>query len=654
MAGKSAGRASGNIIVCGRAYNIGWKTVNYFDNPLFSAYYQGCFKGKEGGKPQSPFPFAPAKGLERALKRYRERRLMGGSRNDLRRLQDILRQFVVHHDGCATSETCFHVLHDERGLSVHFLIDNDGTIYQTLDLVDGAYHAAGVNEISIGVELCNRGQVELDGPDFYKKKFGINRNVEEIVVHNTRYRMWAYTPEQYMAMEALGKALARLFPNLPQVFPEWNNYVLPTWMAEPRGFAGYLGHYHITNNKWDPGAFNFKWLAQKIRSRSVWFSCLDRDSECKGAPEIEDDAARAEQQAQGLYKNNEEDSMGGYFPVGPFGRSRLWHGGIHLNYNEGTPIFNPFPGRVVALKYADDVPIGSANFVLMRHGFRLAGKEAIFFILYFHIQREDPKQPRMSWMAGADKAPWWEAVQRGEVAYPDFDLGGGEVIGHVGHAGPPGSLEGQMHVEVMSAKDLAADLEPGYFKSIEGGGSGPFCEVGEIISAIDKPKGRGDGQLSEAELRAFFQRDATRTELRKLAVHSRSEWGASADYEAALLRSKEFKGMTKVARSRLFRDQIEPTLWYTEDLAQRVGLPKDYIVWHYHPVRFIAWMNGQLKKQATVTAVIQVNSGPAAAKVLDDRDSLEGFTDEEDEMSAEASRRLGLEELANGYPEEKQ
>jgi hypothetical protein len=55
-----------------------------------------------------------------------------------------------------------------------------------------------------------------------------------------------------------------------------------------------------------------------------------------------------------------------------------------------------------------------------------------------------------------------------------------------------------------------------------------------------------------------------------------------------------------------------------------------------------------------VTAVIQVNSGPAAAKVLDDRYSLEGFTDEEDEMSAEASRRLGLEELANGYPEEKQ
>ena len=85
MAGKSAGRASGNIIVCGRAYNIGWKTVNYFTIRCSPPTTRAA-SGQEGGKPQSPFPFAPAKGLERA-KRYRERRLMGSSRNDLRRLQ---------------------------------------------------------------------------------------------------------------------------------------------------------------------------------------------------------------------------------------------------------------------------------------------------------------------------------------------------------------------------------------------------------------------------------------------------------------------------------------------------------------------------------------------------------------------------------------
>ena len=82
-------------------------------------------------------------------------------------------------------------------------------------------------------------------------------------------------------------------------------------------------------------------------------------------------------------------------------------------------------------------------------------------------------------------------------------------------------------------------------------------------------------------------------------------------------------------------------------------MPKDFVVWHYHPVRFIAWMNSQLRKQATtMVGQIQVAQGPAAAKVLDDRESLEGFTDEEDEMSPEASRRLTLEDLANGYPEE--
>lgn len=653
MSSKNQGvRPSGNIIVCERAYNIGWKVVNFYDNRLFSAYYPGCFKGKDGARPVSAYPFSPAKGLERATKRYRERRYMGGVRKDLRRLQDIIRQFVVHHDGCGSSETCFHVLHDERGLSAHFLIDNDGTIYQTLDLADGAYHAAGVNEISIGVELCNRGPVDLDGPEFYRKR-GISRNVTDVQIHNTKYRMWEYTNEQYGAMEALGRALARLFPNLPQVYPEWQGYILPTWMAEPRGFAGYLGHYHVTNNKWDPGCFNFKWLTQKIRSRSVWFSCIDRDAECGQPVEIEDDLTRAEQQAGPLYKNNEEDSMGGYFPVGPFGKTRLWHGGIHLSFNEGTPIFNPFPGRVVALRYDDDVPIGSANFVLLRHGFRLAGKEVIFFLLYYHLQREDPAKPRMSWIGGADKAPWWSAVQAGETAYPDFDLGGGEVLGHVGHAGPPGSYEAQIHVEAFAAKDIAAELDPGYFKPIEGSSGGLFCDVADIVKAIDRPVGRGDGLLSEAELRAFFQRDAARAELRKLAVHSRSEWGAAADYDAMLQRSKDLRAMPKAARARLFKDQIEPTLWYTEDLAQRVGLPKDFVVWHYHPVRFVAWMNNQLKKQATVTAVIQMNNGPAAKAVLDDRESLEGFTDEEDELSMEAGKNLTLEDLANGYPEEK-
>ena len=48
-------------------------------------------------------------------------------------LQQVVDQFVIHFDVCGTSRRCFEVLQDKRGLSVHFMLDIDGTIYQTLD-----------------------------------------------------------------------------------------------------------------------------------------------------------------------------------------------------------------------------------------------------------------------------------------------------------------------------------------------------------------------------------------------------------------------------------------------------------------------------------------------------------------------------------------
>ncbi|HPH29459.1 MAG TPA: hypothetical protein PLA87_21565, partial [Pseudomonadota bacterium] len=168
-------------------------------------------------------------------------------------------------------------------------------------------------------------------------------------------------------------------------------------------------------------------------------------------------------------------------------------------------------------------------------------------------------------------------------------------------------------------------------------------------------QGKGDGVLSEKELRDFFQHGTERADLRKLAVRFMSEWGNDPQYEAALLKSKDFRLLPKAARLKLYKEQIQPTLWYTEELALKVGLPKDFIVWHYHPVRFVAWMNSQMRRQATTVAgAIQLAQGPAAAQVLDDRDSLEGFTDEEDELSLEAGKKLTLEDLVGGYPEEKE
>jgi N-acetyl-anhydromuramyl-L-alanine amidase AmpD len=40
---------------------------------------------------------------------------------------------------------------------VHFLLDVDGTIYQTLDLHEKAFHATYANDFSIGVEIAHPG-----------------------------------------------------------------------------------------------------------------------------------------------------------------------------------------------------------------------------------------------------------------------------------------------------------------------------------------------------------------------------------------------------------------------------------------------------------------------------------------------------------------
>jgi hypothetical protein len=76
---------------------------------------------------------------------------------DLPTLQKVVDQWVIHYDVCGTSRQCFKVLHDMRGLSVHFMLDLDGTIYQTLDLKERGWHATSSNSRAVGVEIANMG-----------------------------------------------------------------------------------------------------------------------------------------------------------------------------------------------------------------------------------------------------------------------------------------------------------------------------------------------------------------------------------------------------------------------------------------------------------------------------------------------------------------
>ncbi len=156
-------------MVCGQLYHTTTRVVLWTDPGGYDAYRieprtagQEAAAGKEAGNtvPRRGNRFGTrTKGLtQEEIERVRA----GGW--DPGTLGRVVDQFVIHFDAAGTSKRCFQVL-ERRGLSVHFMLDLDGTIYQTLDAKEAAWHATIANGRSIGVEVANIGAYSVDGPD---------------------------------------------------------------------------------------------------------------------------------------------------------------------------------------------------------------------------------------------------------------------------------------------------------------------------------------------------------------------------------------------------------------------------------------------------------------------------------------------------------
>jgi hypothetical protein len=136
-------------------------------------------------------------------------------------VQGVIRQCVIHLDGCTSSEMCMDVLHNERGLSCHFLVDNDGTVFQTLDLGYMAYHARGMNPRSVGIELSNLG--DANDPKLARlaeQAYGGARRKVTCRIHGQVILSYAFTDAQLSALRLLVKALVLHMPNLPLTYPQ--------------------------------------------------------------------------------------------------------------------------------------------------------------------------------------------------------------------------------------------------------------------------------------------------------------------------------------------------------------------------------------------------------------------------------------------------
>ncbi|MFZ4573659.1 MAG: N-acetylmuramoyl-L-alanine amidase [Phycisphaerales bacterium] len=196
---------------------------------------------------------------------------------------------MIHYDVCGTSRDCFRVLHDARGLSVHFMLDIDGTIYQTLDAKERAFHATIANDRSVGVEIANIGAYpKLEGSPLEKwyakdeagrwritlpasvgsggvRTEGFVGSPERLVtgpVHGQHLTMFDLTPEQYESLIKLSAALHRALPGIALDYPRGPEGGVKTEALNGQEFAafkGLLGHWHVQGGKVDPGpAFDWE------------------------------------------------------------------------------------------------------------------------------------------------------------------------------------------------------------------------------------------------------------------------------------------------------------------------------------------------------------------------------------------------------------
>lgn len=118
---------------------------------------------------------------------------------------------ILHQSGDDAVSKTYNAL-KKRKLSVHYIVDRDGTIYYLVDESKLTFHAKGWNARSIGIEIVNTGYKSMD-----------------------------YTQAQYNSIKNLVNDIARRWPSIK---------------ADDEHV---IGHYQAsTSGKWDPSP-NFDW-----------------------------------------------------------------------------------------------------------------------------------------------------------------------------------------------------------------------------------------------------------------------------------------------------------------------------------------------------------------------------------------------------------
>lgn len=296
--GEKLPRRGDEIVVCGQLFHTTAPVVLWTDPGGYDAYrvdrrFGPIQDAREKAKVKERNEVTIGFGLRRVPLTPEQTEQVRGGGWDLPALQQVVDQFVIHYDVAGTSRRCFQVLHDNRGLSVQFMLDLDGTIYQTLDLKEGAWHATKANGRSIGIEIANMGAYRVGGKDTFdrwyrrdpdgqvriilpeselkgERKFREDPSwvprpsrPEPVVgtVQGQELLQYDLTPEQYDSLTKLTATLCTVFPKIKCDYPrDSSGALIPKKLpdADYDRFQGIVGHYHVQTNKTDPGPA-FQW-----------------------------------------------------------------------------------------------------------------------------------------------------------------------------------------------------------------------------------------------------------------------------------------------------------------------------------------------------------------------------------------------------------
>lgn len=416
-----------------------------------------------------------------------------------------------------------------------------------------------------------------------------------------------------------------------------NAALRPEAIERASSHQGVWGHMNLQDSRVDPGA-SMDYYRLKRGISDAWWYPVNVDASERALNYL-DSSISADYLAlkeygslddlEQHYRLNESGNAGFY----PIGLNRIWHGGIHLNSGTAPkPVYAMANGWIVAARVTNgqvngrDLPY-SRCFVLIKHLVHTAdnGQEISYaanavntiYSLYMHLapatlSKRDDGNGGERWDFDYDTLPKWlchflidnptiTGVDTGGLIYPNqkVDLsdhlgGTGRYITDVRNLAP--AMGNTVHVEVFGTDD------PNTF------GTNPWSEAANRIidptpDDVVADRGTLDAVIRDAGGDGIDVADIKNAApvMRSFAIKSRSEWSLTAKTQlgdhAQSVSDTEWEGL------------IRPLCFQTDIAADAAANANDIgpfhgttTVWHYHPFRFLQWMNERVERHDQILA----------------------------------------------------